>query len=172
MEFSKLWKLVMACFLMMEKISFLGSHLKMASVSQFTAIPVDRACEHICNKHSKDDTLGQRSKLSIDDVIKLLHFTLSNSYFNYSNETYKQIHGCAMGSPVSPIVVNLCMEEIEELAFNQTDLPPTKWFRCVDDVFSIIKKHAITNFHNLLNSIDPLINFTIANKNKTDNFHS
>ena len=36
-----------------------------------------------------------------------------------------------------------------------------KWFRFVDDVFSIIKKHAITDFHNLLNSIDPHINFTI-----------
>ncbi len=31
----------------------------------------------------------------------------------------------------------------------------------MDDVLSIIKKHAITNFHNLLNSIDPHINFTI-----------
>ena len=57
-------------------------------VSLFTAIPVDRACEHIRNKLSKDDTLGQRSNLSIDDIIKLLRFTLSNSYFNYNNETY------------------------------------------------------------------------------------
>ncbi len=65
-----------------------------------------------------------------------------------------------MGSPVSPILANLCMEEIEELAFNRTDTPPKKWFRFVDDVFSIIKKHAITNFYNLLNSIDPHINFT------------
>ncbi len=31
----------------------------------------------------------------------------------------------------------------------------------MDDVFLIIQKHAITNFHNLLNSIDPHINFTI-----------
>ena len=93
--------------------------------SLFTAIPVDRACEHIRNKLSKDDTLGQRSNLSIDNIIKLLRFTLSNSYFNY-NETYKQIHGCAMGSPVSPIVENLCMEEIEELAFNRTNTPPKK----------------------------------------------
>ena len=61
-------------------------------VSLFTAIPVDRACEHIRNELSKDDTLGQRSNLSIDDIIKLLRFTLSNSYFNYNNETYKQIH--------------------------------------------------------------------------------
>ena len=48
--------------------------------------------------------------------MKLLRFTLTNSYFNYNKKTYKQIHGCAMGSPVSPIVVNLCMEEIEDTA--------------------------------------------------------
>ena len=88
-------------------------------VSLFTAIPVDRACERIRNKFNKDNTLGQRYKLSIDDIIKLLRFTLSNSYFTYNNETYKQIHGCAMGSPVSPIMANLCMEEIEQLAFCQ-----------------------------------------------------
>ena len=97
-------------------------------VSLLIAIPVDRACERIQNKLNKDNTLGQRSKLSIDNIIKLLRFTLSNSYCTYNNETYKQIHGCAMGSPVSPIVANLCMEEIEELAFCQTDTPPKKWF--------------------------------------------
>ncbi len=87
----------------------------------FTPIPVDRACEHIRNKFNKDTTLKDttlkhRTKLSIDDIIKLLRFTLSNNFFTYNKESYKQIHGCAMGSPVSPIVANLCMEEIEELA--------------------------------------------------------
>jgi hypothetical protein len=66
-----------------------------------------------------------------------------------------------MGSPVSPIVANLCMEEIEDLALSQSTLPPKKWFRYVDDVFSVIKRHALTNFYNLLNSIDPHINFTM-----------
>ena len=40
-------------------------------VSLFTAIPVDRACEHIRNKLNKDTTLKHRTKLSIDDIIKL-----------------------------------------------------------------------------------------------------
>ena len=68
-----------------------------------------------------------------------------------------------MGSPVSLIVANLCLEVIEELALAQATTPPKKWFRYsdVDDVFSIIKKHALDSFHNLLNSIDPDINFTI-----------
>jgi hypothetical protein len=129
-------------------------------VSLFTAIPVEKTCEHIRNKLLKDATLQQRTNLTIDDIIKLLRFTLSNSFFNYNKQTYKQIHGCAMGSPVIPIVANLCLEVIEELALAQAIIPPKKWFRYVDDVFSIIKKHALDSFHNLLNSIDPDINFT------------
>ena len=53
-----------------------------------------------------------------------------------------------MGSPVSPIVTNLCMEEVEDLALEETKTPPKKWHRFVDDIFSIIRKHAITDFHN------------------------
>ncbi len=60
-------------------------------VSLFTAIPVDRACEHIRNKLIRDETLQHRTKLSIDDIIRLLRFTLTNSYFNFNKKTYKQI---------------------------------------------------------------------------------
>ena len=51
------------------------------------------------------------------DKVKLseLNFTLSNNYFVFNDKIYKQVHGCAMGSPVSPVVANLCMEEIETL---------------------------------------------------------
>jgi hypothetical protein len=92
-------------------------------VSLFTAIPVEKTCEHIRNKLLKDATLQQRTNLTIDDIIKLLRFTLSNSFSNYNKQTYKQIHGCAMGSPVSPIVPNLCLEVIEELALAQAIIP-------------------------------------------------
>jgi ribosomal protein L17 len=72
--------------------------------------------------------------------------------------TYKQIHGCAMGSPV---VANLCMEVIENTATHTTLTKPKTWKRFVDDSFSIIKKTAISTFHNTLNNIDPNISFTI-----------
>ena len=81
-------------------------------VSLFTAIPVNKACEYIRNKLNNDTTLHLRTSLNTDDIISLLEFTLSNNYFVYNDRVYKQIHGCAMGSPVSPIVANLCMEVI------------------------------------------------------------
>ena len=75
--------------------------------------------------------------------------------------TYKQIHGCAMGRPVSPVVANICMEVIENTAIERTQTKPETWKCFVDDSFSIIKKTAITSFLNSLNNINPNISFTI-----------
>ena len=130
-------------------------------VSLFTAIPVNKACEYIRDKLDNDNTLHLRTSLNTDDIISLLEFTLSNNYFVYNNCIYKQIHGCAMGSPVSPIVANLCMEVIEELAISTSSVPPKVWKRYVDDSFVIIKKDAVSSFHNTLNACDPKISFTI-----------
>ena len=66
-----------------------------------------------------------------------------------------------MGSPVSPVVANLCMEEIEESAINSSSVPPKIWKRYVDDNFCIIKKDNVPAFHDTLNSIDANISFTI-----------
>ena len=133
-------------------------------VSLFTAIPVDKACTYIRTKLINDNTLSDRTQLDIDDILRLLEFVLSNSYFIYNDVTYKQIHGCAMGSPVSAIVANLCMEVIEEQAIQSAITPPKTWKRFVDDSFAIINKNAVTSFHNTLNSIDPHIKFTIEHE--------
>ena len=66
-----------------------------------------------------------------------------------------------VGSPVSPVVANLCMEAIEEVAINTSEVKPKVWKRYVDDSFCIIKRNAVNSFHTTLNSIDPHISFTI-----------
>ena len=130
-------------------------------VSLFTAIPVDKACEYIKKKLEQDATLSSRTNLDIDDITTLLQFTLSNNYFVFNDIIYKQVHGCAMGSPVSPVVANLCMEEIEESAISNSSVPPKIWKRYVDDSFCIIGKDDVSSFHDTLNSIDTNISFTI-----------
>ena len=66
-------------------------------------------------------------------MISLLRFTLTDSFFTYNNTNYKQVHGCAMGSPVSPVIANLYMEEIEECAVTNTANPPKEWDNFVDE---------------------------------------
>ena len=111
-------------------------------VSLFTVAPVKKACEYIRKKLNEDTTLHLRTNLTSDEIISLLDFTLSNIYFVYKDSIYKQIHGCAMGSPVSPVVANLYMEIIEESAISASATPPKVWKRYVDDSFVIIKKNS------------------------------
>ena len=109
-------------------------------VSLFIAIPIDKACDYIRKKLEDDPSLHSRIKLDIDDIVSLLNSVLSNDYFVYKDKIYKQIHGCAIGSPVGPVVANLCMEEIEDSTTNSTPIPSRYWKRYVDDSFCISKK--------------------------------
>ena len=45
--------------------------------------------------------------------MELMGFCLHNTYFSFQNKFYKQVEGAAMGSPISPIVANLYMENFE-----------------------------------------------------------
>ncbi len=50
---------------------------------------------------------------------------------------YEQTYGALMGSPLSPIIANLFMEEFEKNALATATLKPGFWFRYVDNTLSI-----------------------------------
>ena len=110
-----------------------------------------------------DSSLHSRKKLGIQDISSLIFF-LSNNCFIFNDKFYKQIviDGCAMDNPVnSPVVANLCVEEIKEPAISAPCVARKVWRCYVDDSFCIIKKA----FHYILNSLDPHISFTIKPEN-------
>ena len=66
----------------------------------------------------KDPTLKDRTVIGIDDIILLLEFCLKNTYFSFQGQFFEQVEGAAMGSLVSCIVANLCMEYLEQKALS------------------------------------------------------
>ena len=86
---------------------------------------------------------------------------LTTTYLSFKGKFYKQIHGCAMGSSISPIVANLCMEVFEERALGcYNGVRPRLWLRYVDDTFVILEKNETSRFLDHLTSQDPNIKFT------------
>ena len=65
-----------------------------------------------------------------------------------------------MGSPISPIVANLFMEDLDIKAINASPCHPSLWKRYVDDTFTIIKTAHRSSFLEHINSIDPNIQFS------------
>ena len=55
-------------------------------------------------------------ELVIEDVVELLQFTLTTTYFRFRGQLYRQKFGAAMGSPVSPLVADIYMEHLEQTA--------------------------------------------------------
>ena len=80
----------------------------------FTSVPVDMALEGIRERLEEDQILSDRTPIAPDDIIRLLSLCLKCAYFLFQGKYYLQIHGAAMGSPVSPIVCNLYMEYFKQ----------------------------------------------------------
>ena len=89
----------------------------------FTSVPIGPALNIIKDLLEKDDTLQDRSVLSVQNIIELLGFCLHNTYFSFQNKFYEQVEGAAMGSPVSPIVSNLYMKHFEREALWSASTP-------------------------------------------------
>ena len=99
--------------------------------SLFTSIPVDLALTITKERLQQDQNLAERTNMSVTNVMKLLDFVLTNNYFKHDGHHYKQIFGCAMGSPISPVLADLVMEVIEERAITTALHPPKWWFQVI-----------------------------------------
>ena len=98
--------------------------------------------------------------MAVKHIYCFLEFCLTNTYFSFQGKLYEQIEGAAMGSPISPIVANIFMEDFETRALATSPCTPKIWKRFVDDAFTVIKKNQKEAFLDHLNSIHNSIQFT------------
>ena len=70
-------------------------------------------------------------------------------------------NGLAMGCPVSPIVANIFMSQLEEKAINDMPSKPSLWLRFVNDVLAIVKRRALQVTLETLNEQHDDITFTM-----------
>ena len=48
-----------------------------------------------------------------DDLVSVTEFCLNNTFFSYEGRIYEQLEGAPMGSPLSPVVADIFMEQFE-----------------------------------------------------------
>ena len=125
--------------------------------SLFTSIPLQLALDCTATAIENSTT---KLPLPTDDLMDLLNLCLTSTYFQYNGKHYKQLHGTAMGSPVSVVVAEIAMQNIEEqaLATYRRTLP--LWLRYVDDTFTAVHKDEIDDFHEHLKRQNADIQFT------------
>ena len=133
-------------------------------ISLYTKVPLAQSLDIIMQKLEADDTLINRTNLSIEDILKACRLCLQSTYFTFKMSLFHQTEGLPMGSPLSPIVANLFMEDFEDKALASFHRPPTMWKRYVDDTFAIISKYAARSFFAHINKQNPSIKFTVEHE--------
>ena len=126
----------------------------------FTSVTVEESLTLIHETLAADPSVADRTALSPQQVTDLLRMCLTTTYFKYDGNFYAQIECAAMGSPVSPIVANLFMEDYEGTALEAYQDPPTYWGRYVDDALAMIKTANIEPFTQHLNAQHTIIQWT------------
>lgn len=124
----------------------------------FPSVPVKEAInlleEWLLNQHNESNW-----KNKVRYYIKLTRLCMEENYFSFRGNFYKQTKGAPMGNPLSPFLSELFMANFESI-LKKKDLLPQRWWRYVDDVFSIIKKDYLPKILEAINSIHKDIKFT------------
>ena len=97
----------------------------------------------------------------MEDISHLLSFCLKTTQFIYNGTFYQQVFGTAIGSPVSAVIANMVMEDVEQRTLATSLVKPFFWKRYVDDIISAVSGNEAERLLSHLNSVEPSIRFTI-----------
>jgi hypothetical protein len=127
--------------------------------SLFTTIPIPESIDYI-NRKLLEKYEELPNQLSRENIIQLLGICLSSTYFQYTDNYYRQNTGTAMGSPISAIVAELFLQMLEIQCIDPMSCV-LFWRRYVDDIFAILRARKIQEVLKKINSFHKNIEFTL-----------
>jgi len=136
-------------------------------VSLFTNIPIDLAIKSVTNRWNFISTSCNIPKDQFLDAVK---FVLESTYFSFDNQIYKQNYGTPMGSPLSPIIADIVMQDLEREVLETFEFEIPFYYRYVDDIVLAVPTSKIDLVFNKFNSIHERLQFTIEIGKSSINF--
>jgi len=136
--------------------------------SLFTNIPSELVLEAISNRWVY---IQNNTKITQNEFILAVKFIMDSTYFIFDNTIYKQIFGTPMGSPLSPVLADMVMQDLEVKAINNLDFSVPLYYRYVDDILLLTPADKVDIILNSFNNIHDRLSFTIElEKNRSINF--
>nr|XP_053627747.1 uncharacterized protein LOC128685277 [Cherax quadricarinatus] len=126
--------------------------------SLFTNVPLDDVLDFLREKAHEGFL---HLPIPTDVFLDLIRLCVDSNSFSFQGKYYSQTFGVAMGSPLSPVLANLYMENFKTVLLPTLDVQPSLWLRYVDDIFALWPHDSslFQPFLEALNDLAPSIKF-------------
>jgi len=132
--------------------------------SLFTNVPIDKVLNII---DMKWPLIEHYTSIPKNEFLEATKFVLNSTYFKFNDKIYKQTYGAPMGSPLSPIVADLILQNLETLILGELTFTPPFYMRYVDD---IAPHNSLDELLHKFNSFHTRLKFTMEVGDRELNF--
>ena len=108
--------------------------------SFFTSIPHDLALNCIKDFLNFNVDKYERTKLNCTQILDLIKLCFEASFFSYRDNIYKQVTGTPMGSPVSVVIAEIVVQEIEKQILQSAEYFGFTMLMILFHAYPLIKK--------------------------------
>lgn len=129
-------------------------------VNLYGSVPAEEAAEIAIRRLEADQSLSERTTMTIPSLSQLLYFCVRSAHFKCDGEIYVTTT-CPIGSPLSSCLASIFMQEFEKRMIRSSPVPVILWKRYVDDTLTIVKTGTEDTLLEHLNGIHPSITFTL-----------
>jgi len=96
-------------------------------ISLFTNVPLNLALESISNRWSH---ICRSTKIPKSEFLNAIKIILDSTFFKFNNKIYKQNFGTSMGSPLSPVIADIVMQDLKKRALKDFINKIPFYYRC------------------------------------------
>jgi len=125
-------------------------------ISLFTNIPLELAINSILNRW---DRISVSTKIPRDKFINGIKLIINSTFFTFDKKIYRQIFGTPIGSPLSPVIADLVMRDLETQALNKLHFETKIYVRYVDDILMATPNNQVENTLKVFNSFHERLQF-------------
>lgn len=124
----------------------------------FTNVPIDKVIENVSQRWNY---ISDNVDIPQHEFILAVKFVLNSTFFTFDGVTYQQTFGTPMGSPLSPLIADIVLQDLETRALNSLRFSLPFYVRYVDDITLAIPSNAIEHTLNIFNSFHDRLQFTL-----------